>query len=977
MPFVADDLGAWMVSLLADAGRKRLTTWVLGTEQERALRQVATAAVSLTAGELRQDNGALAAELALVISQVFSEPAPDTSLPMQSTLLEALQAGIAEQLAVLDDASLTGTGRSSAQVLELSVATLADSLTNHLVREIVVRGSRGGPLEPLAAQLNHDVTHLQGQRLEGRVGQLADEVRQALSRLDAVRSIPPSSLRRRRGLPGAPPHLFGRRDEVAELMRLIGCHDPGGAAVAMHAIDGMPGVGKTALVLHVAHLVADRYPDGAIFLDLTGYHPDLPPMTTEGALRHLLLAAGVPDDRIPEEVSDLRATWQREAADRRMLVVLDNAVDSGQVAPLLPAAAGCLVLVTSRRALYALPGVRPFPLQTLSDRAALELLRSVAGAGVDQDEGAARRIVTLCGSLPLALLIAGAMLTTPGYHPAALADDLDEERHALEQVPLADRDSSLRAAVHASIIVSYQRMPADLRPVFQICGLFPGPELSAPALAAMADEPGADDREARITERGTRLAQQSLRELANRSLLILTSIGEFGARWRQHDLVRASARACLRDEPLVDAGAPVTRLMDAQETTLRIVNSWWYGIRPSDTQDGALLKFADQAQTRRWVVAERANLLASVDSGLPGAGPIAQYLGPMLRDIDVTMTGEDDAGAATAPLDRYADARRCFEIQYQTAEHRDGPVDRYQTHALRQMANLDCQVARYERARQRYREAEQISRAGDDHYGLAMSLKGLGVIGRLTDDYPLAAASFREAIALLEPFCDRAYPQRENAAPQWADAMVELADVESHVHRFDDALALLARAAELQQELGNDLGLARVYWHQGDLLRGIGEFGAARERFNAALALYRKLERPDMAANAQWGLAQIEKDSGDPTAATAMFAELVALWRTWGNDVQHARMLLGQADAERLGEQWQEARRHFEQARELCVRCEDREGEAESHEGLARIAAATGAAFADAHLSAAIALYSKIGHPKASELAAYRSTGIR
>jgi len=184
VPFVADDLGAWLVGLLADAGRRRLTTWVLGTEQERALRQAATAAVWLAAGELRPEDGERAEELAMVVSQVFSEPVPDATLRAYATVLEALQAGIAGQLAVLDDASLTGTGQSSAEVLGLPAATLAESLTGHLIQEILVRWSRGGPLEPVAAQLNHDVTHLQGQRLEDMVGQLADQVREALARQD-------------------------------------------------------------------------------------------------------------------------------------------------------------------------------------------------------------------------------------------------------------------------------------------------------------------------------------------------------------------------------------------------------------------------------------------------------------------------------------------------------------------------------------------------------------------------------------------------------------------------------------------------------------------------------------------------------------------------------------------------------------------------------------------------------------------------
>lgn len=191
MVFVADDLAAWLVGLLADAGRRRLTTWVLGSDQERELRSAATAAVQLTAAELRPDGGERAEELARVVSQVFSAPLSDTPLTGHGTLLHALQAGIAGQLAPLDDPGLTGTSESSAELLEVQVTTLADTLFRHVVREIVIRGARGGPLAPLAAQLNSDVTHLQGERLEGMVGRLADEVREALARLDVGQAAAP------------------------------------------------------------------------------------------------------------------------------------------------------------------------------------------------------------------------------------------------------------------------------------------------------------------------------------------------------------------------------------------------------------------------------------------------------------------------------------------------------------------------------------------------------------------------------------------------------------------------------------------------------------------------------------------------------------------------------------------------------------------------------------------------------------------
>lgn len=237
VPWVADDLGAWLVGLLADAGRKKLTTLILGTEQERVLRSAATAAVQRTAEELRPGDEAQAGQLAMVVSEVFGEPVPGAPLAGHPTVLETLQAGIAGQIAVLDDASLTGMGRSSAEVLGLSAATLADRLTEYLVREIVVRGSRGGPLEPLAAQLNHDVTHLQGQRLEGMVGQLASQVREALSWLDVDQ---PTSLEIRDSLPQDIAAFTGRDKELDRIRLAVAEAAGTGGVVAIHAIDGMP-----------------------------------------------------------------------------------------------------------------------------------------------------------------------------------------------------------------------------------------------------------------------------------------------------------------------------------------------------------------------------------------------------------------------------------------------------------------------------------------------------------------------------------------------------------------------------------------------------------------------------------------------------------------------------------------------------------------------------------------------------------------
>ena len=179
--FVADALGAWLVGLLAEAGRKRLTSLGLGSEQERALRQAATGAIQLTAAEMVPSDSDRAEELTMVIDQLFAGSMPGMQ-GEQGTLLQGVHAGIAHALAPLDDPNLTGTGQSSADVLGIQGAVLVETLAQYLTREIMIRGARGGPLMPLAAQLNHDVTHLQGERLEAMLAELTSTLQDTWSR---------------------------------------------------------------------------------------------------------------------------------------------------------------------------------------------------------------------------------------------------------------------------------------------------------------------------------------------------------------------------------------------------------------------------------------------------------------------------------------------------------------------------------------------------------------------------------------------------------------------------------------------------------------------------------------------------------------------------------------------------------------------------------------------------------------------------
>jgi hypothetical protein len=213
---LAGAFGSWLQGQFFDAARKRLGERLLGSEQERALPAAGQVAIARTARELRPDGSDEVVEhLAAVLDQVFRAPMPADPLEGQPTILQALEAGIAAQLAGLGDAGLTGTGESSAQALGLPVERITETLVRNVVQEILARGASGGPLAPLADQLNHDLTHLQGQHTAGMLARILEElVRVTRQPTGAPQPVP-------RELPRPIADFTGRGDELATLRSLL------------------------------------------------------------------------------------------------------------------------------------------------------------------------------------------------------------------------------------------------------------------------------------------------------------------------------------------------------------------------------------------------------------------------------------------------------------------------------------------------------------------------------------------------------------------------------------------------------------------------------------------------------------------------------------------------------------------------------------------------------------------------------------
>ena len=423
MVFVADDLAAWLIGLLADAGRKKLTALVLGTDQERALRSAATAAVRLTAEDLRPGNNEQIEHLALVISQVFSEPLHAAPITRHETVIEALQEGITKQLAVLDDASLTGTGQSSADVLGVTGVALAEKLTACLTREIVIRGARGGPLFPLASQLNDDLTHLQGRQLHSALRQLRGEILNALARVDAARTVAATPVERGQlpatiaspakvacppmlvNLPERPELFVGRVDELYQLDKSLA--RLGG--VVVQAVHGLGGIGKSALAARWGSLNFTRYnPVWWISADTQA--------AIDGGLASLALALNTSLGRAlpPETLREWAVQWL--ATHKDWLVILDNVNDPSDVKALLARTTTGRFLITSRRATGWHGIATPIKLGLMKEGEAVELLVAIGVSRGLSDLTEAAMLCEELGYLPLAVEQAGAYLTETGIN---------------------------------------------------------------------------------------------------------------------------------------------------------------------------------------------------------------------------------------------------------------------------------------------------------------------------------------------------------------------------------------------------------------------------------------------------------------------------------------------------------------------------------------------------------------------------------
>lgn len=402
---------------------------------------------------------------------------------------------------------------------------------------------------------------------------LHDQILRADPSLGAPVRTAPSTL------PYDVPGFVGRAPELASLL--------GGSGI--HVVEGLAGIGKTALVVHAAHRLAGGHPDGQLFVDLHGFTPGRSPVDPLTALDQLLRTLGVPPERIPDGLDARAAAWRSETAGRQLLVVLDNAADADQVRPLLPGSPTCRTLVTCRVRLAELVDVTTVALDVLSGREARALFADVVGpariAGEDAD---VERVLELCGRVPLAVRLAASRLAhRPQWSVGTLAGKL-----------AAAADPGIATA----LAVSYDHLPPDEQRIVRLLGAsHPGPDFDAYAVAAAADvHPDEADR--------------LLENLLDAHMLEQRS----GDRYSFHDLVRRYARRLAPDEAAAERArrrlhgyylTTATAAMDVIDRALR----WFDPVVADPPEHRPDLPDRDAAWA--WLAAEYRTLLAVCETG--------------------------------------------------------------------------------------------------------------------------------------------------------------------------------------------------------------------------------------------------------------------------------------------------------------------------------------------------------------------------
>jgi DNA-binding SARP family transcriptional activator/tetratricopeptide (TPR) repeat protein len=721
-----------------------------------------------------------------------------------------------------------------------------------------------------------------------------------------------------RQLPAAPQLFTGRVVELADLGKI---HDV--STVVITAIDGMAGVGKTALAVQAAHQMVDRYPDGQLFIDLHGYTDGVAPVDPSEALDRLLRSLGVAGDQIPRDIDERSGLLRSRLAERRMLIVLDNAATEAQVAPLLPGAPGCVVLVTSRRRLAGLDHTHALSLDTLPPADAAMLFRNSVNdsRSAGQSPALVAELVELCGQLPLAIRIAAARLRShPAWDLAHLVQRLRDQQHRLVELAAGQR------GVAAALDLSYQDLSDAQRYVYRLLGLHPGPDIDPYAAAALIDTT--------LPEVG-----RALEQLLEAHLLLEPVAG----RYRFHDLTRAHAvHTAMQDETEHGRRAALDRLLDYYRHTASVAMDAAYPyerdrrpqVPPARTPRPPL---PDPAAALDWLDSELPNLLAAASYATEHSMPThLLQLSTILHRHLRTHSRLHDAETlhSQALTTARATGHQTAEIEALTGlghihrrQDRHTPAADYYQQALQlarttghQAAELEVLVGlghihrmqgRREQSADHYQQALQLARATGNRTSELEALTGLGNLHLLHGRYEQAADHYQQTLQLA-----RATGNRTGEL----NALNGLGNLHRRQGRYEQAADHYQQTLRLAGATGHRHGEQTALNGLGSIHRRQGRYKQAADHYQRLLNLAHESGNRNYQFEAWQGLGRLQHAIGHPAAAVTHHQQALALAIELGQPHDQVRAHDGLAHAHHALHQPEQARTHWQHALDILTR---------------------------------------------------------